>query len=537
MTNHAAFRRLLAGTLCACALVCATAAARAQGVRRFAVVVGNDRGGSDTRPLLYAREDARKIHEVFVRMGGVAADDALLLLDARAQELEAALAAVDARARQAAAGGTRTSLVVYYSGHAKDGDLRLGDTRLPLSTLRARVAASPADVRLAIIDSCRSGAVTRTKGARLAPAFDVESTGNDDARGTVFLTSSSFDEDSQESDTIAGSYFSHHLASGLRGAADRSGDGRVTLSEAYAYAYARTVADTADSMAGAQHPTFSYDLKGNGDLVLSEYGALREGLHVPAEAPAGTYFLVDDRGVIAAEFAKEAGRARRIAVRAGRYKVKRRLPDKLRIGLLDVPAGALVTFDEARLRDAPFSDDPVKGALREAAVRYSLSGGLHAQSFLDGATREGLFPPTGLFALEVGVADFLRAGYVVQADLALGGTRGTLERPTASYGFRFGETSLGAAVLRQWSFQDGKLRPYFGPRVAFLFFRRVFDDELLPVQTYSTFSPGLAAGLHWSFADHWSLAARSRVGWMAYTVDEHRWLTFLELGTAVVWDF
>src|SRR5436853_424709 len=84
--------------------------------------------------------------------------------------------------------------------------------------------------RIAILDSCRSGAVTttRTKGARKAPAFEIQADGPRDAKGVVILTSSTSDEDSQESDAIGGSYFSHHLASGLLGGADRSGDGRVT---------------------------------------------------------------------------------------------------------------------------------------------------------------------------------------------------------------------------------------------------------------------------------------------------------------------
>ena len=39
-----------------------------------------------------------------------------------------------------------------------------------------------------------------------------------------------------------------------------------------------TVADTADSIAGPQHPTFSYDLAGNGDLVLTDLRVNDEGL-------------------------------------------------------------------------------------------------------------------------------------------------------------------------------------------------------------------------------------------------------------------
>src|SRR5207244_8886119 len=188
----------------------------------------------------------------------------------------------------------------------------------PPESLKARIAQAPVDIRIAIFDSCRSGVLTRTKGARKAPAFEVESQSPRDAQGLVILTSSASDEDSQESDLIGGSYFSHHLASGLLGSADRSGDGRVTLFEAYAYAYDRTVADTAETAAGAQHPTFSYDLAGNGDLVLTDVAARREGVYLPREAPGGVYYLVDRHGFVAAEIVK-AESDRRIALAPGRY--------------------------------------------------------------------------------------------------------------------------------------------------------------------------------------------------------------------------
>ena len=269
---------------------------------------------------------------------------------------------MERRARDAAQHGERVALFVYFSGHAKDGALRLGDTQLPLEALKSRLAQAPADVRIGIFDSCRSGLLTRTKGARKAPAFEIESKSARDAKGLVILTSSASDEDSQESDLIGGSYFSHHLASGLLGSADRSGDGRVTLFEAYAYAYDRTVADTAESAAGAQHPTFSYDLAGNGDLVLTDVGGRHEGLYFPRAAPSGVYFLVDGRGFVAAEVVKAADADRRIALAPGRYRVKRRLADRLRVGEVEIARGQLATLDENRLRDAPFADDPVKGA-------------------------------------------------------------------------------------------------------------------------------------------------------------------------------
>ena len=43
-------------------------------------------GGGDTRPLLYASADARKVHDILTRLGGVRAEDATLLLGASASQ-------------------------------------------------------------------------------------------------------------------------------------------------------------------------------------------------------------------------------------------------------------------------------------------------------------------------------------------------------------------------------------------------------------------------------------------------------------------
>ena len=137
-------------------------------------------------------------------------------------------------------------------------------------------------MRVGIFDACRSGVVNRTKGARKGPAFEVQADRRRTTRAAWCCSPRPAPTRTRRSPTPwRGSYFSHHLVSGLRGSADRSADRRVTLSEAYEYAYARTVADTADTAAGAQHPTFSYDLKGNGNLVLTELGLGREGLYLP----------------------------------------------------------------------------------------------------------------------------------------------------------------------------------------------------------------------------------------------------------------
>ncbi len=499
-------------------LLLATAAG-AEPMRRFALIIGNDEGGSDTRPLRYAREDARKMHSLLSRLGGVAPEDARLLLNDTAKEVLSALAELETQSRSAQARGERTTLLIYYSGHAKDGSLRLGETSLAFDALKRRMAEAPADIRIAILDSCRSGALTRTKGARRAPAFEIDSGATRDARGMVILTSSSSDEDSQESDAIGGSYFSHNLTSGLLGDADRSGDGRVTLFEAYSHAYARTVADTAASSAGPQHPTFSYDLAGNGDLVLTDLRA-SEGLVVPRTAPPGAYYFVDPGGLVVAELEKAPDAERRVALAAGTYRVKRRLEDRLRIGEVEVRRGQETVLEEARFRDAPFSDDPVKGGrARGSYWTVGLTGSFH--SFFDKRTRESLFLSVPLLGAEADLHDYFREDWVLGFDVGLGGRNAKLSLDTLSgAGYRYSVLSLGTSLTTEW--HAGSLSPFLGARLTYLYMGRKFDGAAFPDQHYATFSPGVVAGLRYRLLRSLHLTGRGRLHYLTYNVQEQR---------------
>ncbi len=406
-----------------------TRASRDAPARRFAIIVGNDSGGEGTRDLSYARDDARKLYGILTRLGGVRTDDAFLLLNDSAESLLKALAEVEKRSSVAREAGDRTALFFYYSGHAKDGALRLGNSALPLDSLKSRLSQAPADFRLAVFDACRSGSLTRTKGVRLAPAFDVQTEAQRPAKGLVILTSSSSDEDSQESDSIGGSYFSHHLASGLLGDADTSGDGRVSLAEAYAYAYERTVADTADSAAGPQHPTFSFDLAGNGDLVLTDVVVRKEGVRLPAAAPSGEWFLVDRRGFVVAEIAKTDGVERLVALAPGKYWVKRRLVDHLRVGEISVSAGEISLLDDRDLRNADFSDDPVKGAYQTLTYtrHWSLAiDGAYSLMFDKPLNQGGYFPSSPQIGVDVTFHNAFGRGWSVAFDGSYGWSSGTL---------------------------------------------------------------------------------------------------------------
>src|SRR5205823_3576181 len=77
---------------------------------------------------------------------------------------------------------------------------------------------------------------------------------------------------------LQGSFFTHHLVAGLRGAADSSKDGQVTLSEAFSYANEMTIRDTAQVAKQPQHPSFDMKLRGRQDVVLTALASAASSL-------------------------------------------------------------------------------------------------------------------------------------------------------------------------------------------------------------------------------------------------------------------
>src|SRR5439155_39004 len=82
------------------------------------------------------------------------------------------------------------------------------------------------------------------------------------------------------------------------------------------YAYARTVGETAETRAGAQHPVYLYDLGGAGDVVLTELAPSRGAMVFPSAAE-GVYVVLDGSRRAVAEVAKARGDQRRPALAPG----------------------------------------------------------------------------------------------------------------------------------------------------------------------------------------------------------------------------
>ena len=236
--------------------------------QRFGIFIGSNNGGKERVTLRYAQNDARSMYNVFSEIGGITAGNSVFLVEPNIREVNRRIEAMHQQVLQARGANRRTEVIFYYSGHSDEEGLLLNREKYFYRELRNRINNIPSDMRIVILDSCASGAFTRLKGGDKTLPFLMDSSTT--AEGYAFLTSSSANESSQESDRIAASYFTHSLVAGLRGAADSVGDGRVTLNELYRFAYTETLARTETSLHGAQHPSYDIQISGSGDLVLTD---------------------------------------------------------------------------------------------------------------------------------------------------------------------------------------------------------------------------------------------------------------------------
>jgi hypothetical protein len=360
----------------------------------------------------------------------------------------------------------------------------------------------------------------------------------------VIIASSAADEVSQESDDIQGSFFTHHLATGLRGEADHNDDGRVTLDEAYAYAYGRTVAATSATRGGTQHPSFAYDLHGTGDVVLTTPAAADLVVEFPA-ALAGRYFVVDlDRQLFVAEFDKAAGDGSRISLPAGRYAVKKRLAEHLLLQRLPDQAKGRVVVNDDNMDRVAFSDDYAKGSpIRPGDLGrnpYGMAMGAVGHIVIDpGAAAFGgaLFAPLPMLQLSGRATHVWQTPISVVVDVTVGSlpTLRTLS-DGRSFATQYSQVQIGSSLL--WDVDVGDWRWSLGPRFAALGVWAAFTDKDAPVdnQQYLAFVPGLVTAVSWQFVDVARIELMARASYLPYNVDEVRHLGIIEAGLSLWWE-
>lgn len=188
--------------------------------------------------------------------------------------------------------------------------------------------------------------------------------------GEAVITSSSASEVSQESDQIGGSFFSHHLISGLRGAADISRDGKVTLGEAYQFAFNETLAGTEKTVAGTQHPAYEMAVSGTGEVVLTDLRGTAAVLTLPPEAE-GRFYIRDRDDRLVVELAKHRGAQVDIGLETGTYSVAVVSAHRWSGADVSVKSATQTTLDVSLLKPIPTALYVSRGAELEAAAQLA----------------------------------------------------------------------------------------------------------------------------------------------------------------------
>jgi len=520
-------------------LLYGTAPANAE-VRRFALVVANNEGAASAQRLYFAEQDALKMQGILARQGQVAPDDLQLVLGGTRTQVLAALGALKVRITQAEAAGDDTILTFYYSGHADDANLEIGRTTLAWTELADILDRSGADVRIAFVDACQSGQLTRRKGGTLAPSFVFEVQERLDATGSVYLTSSASDESSQESDSIGGSYFTHFLASALSGTADDNRDGRVTLSETYRYVYHQTVIETSDTRGGTQHPTYDWELSGTGDVIVAELPRAGGTLTFSHLDP-GTFTVFDpDRHVYIAEVEVTPLADSKLAVAPGHYLVQRRYPTWLEVRKVTVAEGTDQALDGEGYQRIAYANDTAKGLIdadlsRAKLPRVSVRGMLGGRGFLGPTVPTQYLPNSPLAGVE-GRFNWHKGPWA-SLDLLAGSGVGELTVTGLDYPIRTNVSTASLGVGLGYATPEARFRVGGGLHVESLYISRSFPDAQTARQSAFGIAPGLEGWAGW-YPRHFEVEFEMRTHYLPYIVDDQRaGMLYSELALALGWRF
>ncbi|RME25616.1 MAG: caspase family protein [Deltaproteobacteria bacterium] len=492
----------------------------------FALVVGSNRPGPGQVPLRWALADADRVERVFTELGGVPPDHVTLLADPSVDELLDALDSLGERLAAWEGRDERTTVLFYYSGHARASGLDLGGALLSLDELRDRLASLPATVRLVVLDACQAGAMSEVKGVTPAAAFSTASIAGLDLEGMAVIASSTGSELSQESDELQGSYFTHHFVAGLRGAADQDLDGTVTLDEAYRYAYDRTLVSTSTTAVGRQHATLETDLRGRGGLVLTRpaVASARGSFGVDIQ---GEILLVDPgSGNVVAEVSKVAADRVVMALAPAEYDVLWRQGAVTLACSWSLPEGQTTEFsptdcDEVVIaptagKGAPVADSRLEiWALELAVGGTSINADAYTERLQDFSFEDQTWlSPTAM--MTVGWAPHRLLSVVGSvAALEQQAWRRAVEDPDGaahSTGFSWRGTRLTLALRGQLPLLDGWVVPYVQAGAGPATVRSEFDDGPNGVTVERHWGAHVAAGGGLQLMPRWNARGWRHLG-------------------------
>jgi hypothetical protein len=308
---------------------------------RILVSVSNRLGLPAEQPLKFAHNDAARVREVMVSLGGVKPEHAWLVAEPNRAQLYAAVDRARAEAQKHRA--DEVTFLFYFSGHGDREALHVGADRVLLTDLSNKLGQVPAGLRIAVTDACRA---TREKGFTADEPFAISAAMVASASGQVWLHASGDGEAAQESDQLRGAIFTHAWLNGLRGAADANGDARVTLEESFAFAHSQTMIRSAKSSGVLQKPQAVVSLRESAPVVLTQTASKMATLSLPPARDA--HFLVYSAGAksVLSELWGSPDRRLELRVPPGRYVVHRRLAGRGGAAQIALGEGDLRKLDE-----------------------------------------------------------------------------------------------------------------------------------------------------------------------------------------------
>lgn len=327
-------------------------------VERYGLYIGCNDGGKSRERLLYAGSDASNFQKTMMEIGGVPKENSMLLLDPQKEDINKAFEDFSEKILEHKGVAKRIEFIFYYSGHSDENALLLGKNTYDYSSLKSAISDVPSDVHVVILDSCFSGNFIRAKGGKRQKAFL-----SDDStvvQGHAYLSSSSESESSQESDEIRASFFTNAMLTGLRGAADSSGDNKVSLNELYYYAFNDTISKTQNSTIGPQHPSYNITLVGSGDLVLTDISEAEAIVSIPIDS-YGRYIIRNENGILVSEINKIKGNAVSIALSSGKYTVSIITDENTYFGDFSLSQNSVFAVDIKNLRTINRTQNAIRG--------------------------------------------------------------------------------------------------------------------------------------------------------------------------------
>jgi hypothetical protein len=327
MKWRAGCRVVVLGTVLGLATVARAATTSAEpATASFALIIGVTKSvDPDQEPLRYADDDAARYLDLFRSLGArtyllahLDENTARLHPQAAAEALapvhdsyRKTVGALRADIRTAHERGLRSAVYFIYAGHGQlrddGGYLALADARLGEKEIRQTIESLDASQTHVIVDACHADflALGRGPGGRRRSATGFARSaglaGND---RVGFFLATSVTGQTHEWEGFQAGVFSHEVRSGLYGAADADGDGRVSYRELAAF----VMRANAGIINERYRPNVLARPPHTTDNLVDLRSALGRRLQLDGSEPAAHHVVEDEHGVRLLDFHNARGR-------------------------------------------------------------------------------------------------------------------------------------------------------------------------------------------------------------------------------------